>query len=43
MAFLSLQVLLFAQKASNTEGVISFEEKVNMHKMIKDDAMKSHI
>ena len=43
MAFLSLQILLFAQTASNTEGVISFEEKINMHKMIKDDAMKAYV
>ena len=43
MAFLSLQIFVFAQKASNTEGVISFEEKVNMHKMIKDDAMKAYV
>lgn len=47
-AFLSLQVLGFAQTASNTpkgikEGAISFEEKVNMHKMIKDDAMKAYV
>ncbi len=43
MAFLSLQIFVFAQKASNTEGVISFEEKINMHKMIKDDAMKAYV
>ena len=43
MAFLSLQILLFAQTASNTEGVVSFEEKINMHKMIKDDAMKAYV
>ena len=50
MAFLSLQIFIFAQTASTVtasgarqEGVISFEEKVNMHKMIKDDAMKAYV
>ena len=50
MAFLSLQMFAFAQKTSTVtasgarqEGVISFEEKANMHKMIKDDAMKAYV
>ena len=50
MAFLSLQMFAFAQKTSTVtasgarqEGVISFEEKANMHKMIKDDAMKTYV
>lgn len=50
MAFLSFQIFASAQKAQNVtasaarqEGVISFEEKINMHKMIKDDAMKAYV
>ena len=39
-ALLNTCTLLLAQK---NEGVIVFEEKVNMHKMIKDDAMKAMV
>lgn len=38
LTFLTVACGLFAQK---NEGVILFEEKINMHKMIKDDAMKA--
>lgn len=43
LAFLSVQMFVFAQTASNTEGVITFEEKINVHKMLPDPAMKAYV
>ena len=40
LAFSSVACWLSAPK---NEGVIVFEEKINMHKMIKDDAMKAMV
>ena len=43
LALVSLQSVVFAQTASTTEGVIYFEEKRNLHKMIKDEAAKAMV
>ncbi len=40
LVLLNAWAMAFAQK---NEGVISFEEKVNMHKMIKDEAVKAMV
>ncbi len=40
LTLLNSTVMLLAQKK---EGVITFEEKINMHKMMKDDAMKAMV
>jgi GLPGLI family protein len=45
--FLSLlsinSVLIFAQTAATTEGVITFEEKINMHRRLQDEQMKAMV
>lgn len=33
----------WALMAQNTEGVVAFEDKVNMHRIIKDDAVKAMV
>ncbi|MBL7816490.1 MAG: GLPGLI family protein [Saprospiraceae bacterium] len=41
--FLLTCFCVFAQTASKTEGVISFEEKINMHRRIQNEEMKARI
>ena len=45
--FLSLltinSVLIFAQTAATTEGVITFEEKINLHRRLQDEQMKAMV
>ena len=38
-----INLTLFAQKAQNTEGVVTFEEKINLHRRLEDNAMKAMI